>query len=408
MFTRTSHQEGCITTRKRSDGSKAFRLWWYERTPQGEWKKKSKQLPKKINGKVTTKKGAQGELDNLIADLNRRNGCSIADTSMTFQDLVDRHWDDYTVQQKMRPSTLDGYKSVLKRWIEPFFGSMQLSRIDAQTVSEFMASLRKAKLSDKYQKNIYSLLTLIFDIAVTLDMLPISPIRPKLHRPRIERNEKPVFPFEKLRPFFEALPEFWRAPVAVLMMTGMRQGELLGLRWKNLDFKSGMITLTHVVYRGQLMKGLKTQKEHTLAMSPILQAILEGRKGGSSEKRYQELGTLRPQFRKENDYVFCREDGSPLDPDYMRRSVIYPALEAADIEREKWGSGLHMFRHTVGSKIHALSGSIKMAQEQLGHSNIQTTANIYTHIDEGQKKETANLLEGEFAGFSTLLVPQYS
>ena len=52
-------------------------------------------------------------------------------------------------------------------------------------------------------------------------------------------------------------------------------------------------------------------------MSPILQAILEGRKGGSSEKRYQELGTFRPQFRKENDYVFCREDGSPLDPDYM-------------------------------------------------------------------------------------------
>ena len=137
---------------------------------------------------------------------------------------------------------------------------MRVAKSDAQTVSEFMASLRKAKLSDKYQKNIYSLLTLIFDIAVTLDLLQVSPLRPKLHRPRVERKEKSTFPFEKLRAFFEALPEFWRAPVAVLMMTGMRQGELLGLRWKNLDFKSGMITLTHVVYRGQLMKGLKTQK----------------------------------------------------------------------------------------------------------------------------------------------------
>ena len=386
MYARMSHQQGSIQVKKRKDGSAAYRLWWRERTREGGWKNRSRQLPKAVK----TKKAAQKELDTIVEDLNRRNGGSIADTSITLKYLVAHHWEDYTLRQKMRPSTIDGYASGLKKWIEPFFGSMQLSRIDPQTVSEFMTSLRKAKLSDKYQKNIYSLLTLIFDIAVTLDMLPVSPIRPKLHRPRIERNEKPVFPLEKLRAFFEALPEFWRAPVAVLMMTGMRQGELLGLRWKNIDFKRGMMTLTHVVYRGQLMKGLKTQKDHTVGLPPLLKAILEDLRKSS-------------QFVKQGDYVFCREDGSPLDPDHMRRSVIYPALEAAEIEREKWGNGLHMFRHTVASRILSLGGSLRAAQEQLGHSNIQTTANIYTHIDEDQKKQTANLLEGEFAGFASLL-----
>jgi len=75
----------------------------------------------------------------------------------------------------------------------------------------------------------------------------------------------------------------------------------------------------------------------------------------------------------------------------------YPALDAAKIERTKRGSGLHMFRHTAGSVVYAVTGDLKKAQEQLGHADIQTTGNIYVHSDLAQKQEAAKALELTFA-----------
>ena len=66
--------------------------------------------------------------------------------------------------------------------------------------------------------------------------------------------------------------------------------------------------------------------------------------------------------------VFCREDSPPIDPDQFRRYVLYPAMDAAGIKREKWQNGLHMFRHTVVSEISNLAG-LRIAQEQAGHSD---------------------------------------
>jgi integrase len=198
-----------------------------------------------------------------------------------------------------------------------------------------------------------------------------------------------TLPLDKVQAFFNALPVRWRAPIAVLLLTGMRQGELLGLRWMNVDFNSKLIRKTHVVYRGQLIEGLKQTRrtgkprKHTVGMSPVVEQIL---------RMHKEV-TL---FNQPEHFVFCREDGRPLDPDHARRYVLYPAMEVAGIPVIKRESGLDLFRHTVVSEVAKRLG-LKMAREQAGHSDIQTTANIYTHVDAAQKLQAAAALQEAFA-----------
>jgi integrase len=389
------HQEGTISTRTRKDGTTAFRLFWWEQGPDGSpegssprtrvrWKKHSRQL----GPDVTTRKKAREELAELLLRVNSSVGGTagpVQEASVTFDDLVTRHWDAYQDAQGMRPSTRDGYRSCLTKWIQPFFGSFRLQDITPEIVSDFMGTLRKAELSDKYRKNIYNLLGILFDLAQIYNLIGLSPIRPKVHRPRVERKEKTLFPLDRLEAFSKALPDEYKLPLYTLMATGVRQGELLGLTWGNLDFEQGIIRFTHVVYRGERLAGLKTKGEHKVFMGERLASALLGYKG-------------RTLFAGSDDFVFCRADGRPLDPDHLRRSVIYPALKQAGIAQTEWGSGLHAFRHLAGSKAHEKYG-LKAAQALLGHTNIQTTANVYVHLEDKDYRETAKGLEESFGGF---------
>ena len=87
------------------------------------------------------------------------------------------------------------------------------------------------------------------------------------------------------------------------------------------------------------------------------------------------------RFNSSEDFVFARADGSPEDPDYLRNFVLYPAVEAAAIERSSRSHGFHIFRHSAGSIVHSETGDVKLAQELLGHARLSTTADIYTHVD---------------------------
>jgi integrase len=335
-----------------------------------------------------TKREAEVRLIAIMATVNAKNQEVIPVPTVTFGELIEQQWYAYLNKEQIRQSTRDGYSSALKKWINPFFEKRALKDITPAVVTEFMTSLNTAGLAEKYQKNIYSLISLLFEIARTYDMIPYSPVRPLLHRPHVTRKEKTTFPIEKGQAFFQALPVSFRAPIATLLLTGMRQGELLGLRWQDIDFTGKLISKENVVYRGKLVEGLKQTKrngavrKHKIGMSDSLIGVL-------SMHRAQTI------YTKPEDYVFCREDGSPLDPDHLRRSVLYPALEAAGINREAWGSGLHMFRHTVVTEMAKRAG-LKAASDQAGHAGIEITANVYTHVDEEQKRLNASVLGESF------------
>jgi len=90
----------------------------------------------------------------------------------------------------------------------------------------------------------------------------------------------------------------------------------------------------------------------------------------------------RSPFKADSDFIFCKADGGPCDPDWVRENVLYPAMDRAAIDRGKRTHGFHIFRHTGGSIVRTVTGDMKLAQLQLGHSRMSTTSGIYVHTNE--------------------------
>jgi integrase len=200
-----------------------------------------------------------------------------------------------------------------------------------------------------------NLLSLLFRMARAYGLIQFSPVEPFLHRPSVVHKEKPTFPLEKGKDFLDALPAEWQPFVAVLSLTGMRQGELLGLRWQDVDFNARLIHKRNVVYKGKLVEGLKQTgkkkagrlRKHQVGISPLLECVLKAHQE-NQETPFKSLRRERDaagHALKPEDYVFCQDNGRPVNPDHFRRYVLYPALETAGIvekteeQRRRAGKG---------------------------------------------------------------------
>jgi integrase len=116
----------------------------------------------------------------------------------------------------------------------------------------------------------------------------------------------------------------------------------------------------------------------------------------------------KSRWTEASDFVFCKPDGNPCEPDHLRNEVLYPALETAGIKREDRAHSFHLFRHSAGSIIHAMTGDIKLAQEQLRHTQISTTSDIYVHVEDSVSERAAEALALAIIPSCALVVPQVS
>ena len=378
MKTRSSYQRGWIEERSRKIGEKVYVMRWNVRDPQASngWSKRSKILKG-----CDSKKDALRELDDWVREVNQGNNVRVAETPMTFEDLVNGPWRSYLAVQETRPSTLYVYESMLKNHILPELGRDDLAKIAPRQLTALFSGLQQ-KYSPKYRSNLYAMLKTIFDVAVDNDLIEATPLRSKLHKPKRkgkESSEKPTLSVEQTRALFEELPIGWRPLFLCLALTGVRQGEFLGLRWKDVDLIKRSVSICGSLWRGHLTDPKTEASKNTLHIPDLL---------------LQALMTQRQQsaFTESEDWVFCREDGSSCDPDHLRNQVLYPAMDRAGIERGSRTHGFHIFRHTASSTIYRETKNAKMAQRQLRHSQMSTTVDVYTHVSEEEVREAAEVL----------------
>ena len=90
---------------------------------------------------------------------------------------------------------------------------------------------------------------------------------------------------------------------------------------------------------------------------------------------------------------FYKPDGNSLNQDVLRKDVLYPILDRLNITRPKRSAGFHCFRHSAASLINNRTGNLKLAQNLLGHSNLSTTADVYTHMSTEAQREASETLE---------------
>ena len=321
----------------------------------------------------------------------RRSRFEVVD--FTLQHVVDSLWRPYLNRKQVKPSTKRSYECELKLHILPPLANLRIADIAPLHIERLLQSRLDSGSSPKTVRNLVGLLQSIFSLAVDNDLIPRSPVRDR-HKPRVTRAEKPVWTPEQLKQIVDSVPQVHRSLFQCAMLTGARLGELLGLQWKHIDIDAQTLEIRQSLWEGELVAPKTEGSVRLIYFGPSLLAALMAQKQNSNHNGA-------------DDFVFCKEDGSPLNPDVLRRDVLYPTLDRLGIARMRRAAGFHTFRHSAATIVNQKTGNLKLVQKLLGHSNLSTTADVYTHTSADADRSAALALEQAIFGDLFQVVPSF-
>ncbi len=298
---------------------------------------------------------------------------------MTLRIFVDTFWKPYLDRKNLKPATRSGYQSVLDYHLFPDLGDVPLSDITPLHIESLVRKKEIQKLSPKSIRNILVVFQGIFNVALDNDLIQRSPIR-RSHRPDCKRFEKTAWAVGQIKLILENVPPEYSCLFNCVALTGLRLGELLALEWRHVDFSAGVIKVEQSLWRGQIVAPKTIGSARIVPYGAILGDILADHKRSSLHNQ-------------PGDFVFCKPDGDSLNQDILRKDVLYPILDRLHIPRPKRSAGFHCFRHSAASLINNRTGNLKLAQNLLGHSNLSTTADVYTHTSTEAQREASEILE---------------
>jgi integrase len=184
-----------------------------------------------------------------------------------------------------------------------------------------------------------------------------------------------------MRKLLAVLTEPCRSVVSVAVLAGMRIGEILALRWKRIDLLRGTIEVAENYSCGEFVTPKTKSSRRMIPMSSALADVLEKHRG--------EGGQCPPEA-----LVFRTSKGTPLNAKNLYNRELAPACDQIGLPRVSW----HSFRHTHAMLLGEVGGSLKTAQALLGHSDLETTLNVYTHaIPDSQKTAVERVAGGLFS-----------
>jgi integrase len=381
---RRSYQQGYVSEPIRTSRGIAFRLRYRLHDANGKWIHKCET----IYG-LAGKKAARAVLDQRIRESENK---TIEVTDLTALDFIETYWRPYLERKQVKPSTRRSYESALQLHIMPKLGNLRLTDISPLHVESLVTSKLESGSSQKTVRNLVGLLQGIFSLAVDNDLILRSPVRDR-HKPQVTRREKPVWTPAQLKSIVDAAPDQHRSLFQCAMLTGARLGELLGLQWKHVDFDDQKLEIRQALWEGQLLPPKTAGSVRAIYFGPGLSLALTIQKQNS-------------MYTALEHFVFCKLDGGPLNPDVLRRDVLYPVLDRLGIPRTSRAAGFHTFRHSAASIVNQETGNLKLAQKFLGHSNLSTTADVYTHTSAEANRSAAHALEQAIYGNLFQTVPQ--
>jgi integrase len=207
---------------------------------------------------------------------------------------------------------------------------------------------------------------------------PPSPKRPEI---------QPLSPEQANLLMDAATGDRLQALYVLAIMTGMRQGELLGLRWGDVDLAGGRLEVRHTLQRlkgeWSLVEPKTGRSRRTIRLAPTVLQALKTHRARQAEERL----AIGPAWQ-DHGLVFTREDGSPLDSRALARQMR-ALLTRSGLPRIRF----HDLRHTAGTSLIAEGIPLVMVKDLLGHSTIAITADIYSHVLPPHQEQVADRME---------------
>jgi integrase len=336
----------------------------------------------------TTKHEAEKLLIDRVNQIHRGEWVDIK--PITFAGFVELWYAQYA-EGAVRRSTLASYRSYTKNHLIPFFGPMELAKITLEDCQRFVTQKRADGLSPKAIIHCVVMLKEQFKHATRWGYLRQNPAQ-YVEKPRVPHREMDFLTPDEVRTFLDTAKEVMpqRYPLfLVAVMTGMRRGEVLAMKWCYLDWRRRQYFIKETCYKGRFEEPKSERSRRAVNLAPTVMDVL------SQVSDDQEIRRQQPGYH-DHDLIFCHNDGTPLDPDTVGKREFPRVLKAAGLRQIRF----HDLRHTFTSLLIAQGESPKYIQSQLGHSSITTTLDRYGHLMPEVNEAAALRLETQVFGAS--------
>ena len=333
-------------------------------------------------GFKTQKEAKKAERELLLSI--EENGFTDHSSKPTFKEVADLWLESY--ETTVKPTTYQNTRKYLNILIKDYFSDIRIESISVSMMQQIVL-----KLSKRYTAySLYlSVVNRVFKFAMSLGIVQANPvdriIRPKQQPPK---SEKIALTKEELNQFLTLAKEHARpvlyAAWHTLAYTGLRKGELLGLEWSDIDLDNKVISVQHnlVMVNGKYrIQSPKTRKSiRKITIDDITASVLKSWKL-EQKKLFFKNGV------KNSNIVFSGSSGEYLDKSHFRVS-LKKFLKRYDLP----AITVHGLRHTHASLLFEAGVEPKTISDRLGHANIQTTLDMYTHLNDNQRSDVADRL----------------
>jgi integrase len=312
-----------------------------------------------------------------VRDLERQRDSSVAQEAGRVPTVADwlEHWLDTIAARKVRPRTLEGYRSKLRLHVVPALGHHRLDRLQPEHVEAFYAECERSGMAPASTLQCHRILSRALKVAMQRGKLARN-VCTLVDAPSLVRSEvQPLTASEARRLLDAALDTRNAARWSVALSLGLRQGEALGLRWSDLDLDAGTLTVRRALQR-QRDKGLvfvepkSRAGRRTIVLPRPLREALRTHRAAQAEERLA-AGSLW----HDHDLLFAQVNGKPVEP---RRDwqVWKELLTRAGVRDAR----LHDARHTAATLLMQQGVPARVAMQILGHSQISLTLGTYSHV----------------------------
>ena len=350
-----------------------------------------KRKKKWINSGLTekgNKRRAEQFLREKLAEFERMEG--IVRSDILFSDYI-RIWLEQ-IARTVDSVTMQGYQTTAAGHVLPYFDQQKtaLENIDHKVLQQYIDLKAKCGrldgkggLSPKSLRAHKNIISQALDMAVKNKLILSNPCQ-FVVLPPLERYESTYYNANQIKDLFDALRNDPMLPlVKITVLYGLRRSELLGLQWDSIDFELGTMTIRHTVAKvTEVVAKDKTKNASSRRTFPLIPEAMEIFKAAKCQEEQNRIA-FGNQYQ-ENSYVFKWPDGHTYSPDYISHR-FNDLLKKYDLPHIRF----HELRHSCASLLISMGWSLKDVQEWLGHSDIQMTANIYSHLDTTRKNGIA-------------------
>lgn len=387
---RRAQGEGSIRKLTVTSKGKQYTYWQGRITTDAIDRKTGKRIVRNVSGK------SQKEVVRKIQEIaTNQDEKASANGKMKLSVWLGLWTKNYLINVK--PTTKRLYEQKIRLYINPELGNVRLCDLTGLMIQEVVAEYASTEnkntpnLSAKTIKDTFSVLRSALEQAVELQYISHNPMK-GVKLPSVSRTARKIYPMreDQIAEYIKAIQGHRHEELFLLaLFTGMREGELLGLQWENVDLFNGTITVRQQLVRNKDKGGgysIETTKNDRIR---VLHIGMKGIKTLESQQmKIQIMKSIQGKNWTEHGLVFPNETGG-----FLSYRTVYDCHKRIARKIGAPNTRFHDLRHTYATAAIKSGVDLKTIQEMLGHSEIDTTLNIYGHVYDSMKVSSAAKVE---------------